>query len=133
MTTSSSWPRAASALGSAPMTSPRPPVLTKGAASEATNKSFTSHLRLAEEGGGFLRRRRIDGAAGTPLEAALQGKGGLGLQLPVIRRARLLAQRQRVQPEVAGRPLQGAVELAQRQAEHVCEPGELLRARGLDL
>src|SRR5205085_8781034 len=102
-TTSTSWPRAASALGSAPMTSPRPPVLMKGAASEATNRSFTSHLRLAEECGGLLRRRRIDGAAGTPLEAALQGERGLQLQVPVIRGARLLAQRGSVQREVVGR------------------------------
>src|ERR1044071_9585364 len=49
MTTRTSTPHRASAFGSAPTTSPRPPVFTNGAHSEATKRTFSRRLRSRRE------------------------------------------------------------------------------------
>src|SRR5947209_3574463 len=126
-TTSKSCPRAASARGNAPITSPSPPVLMKGAASDATNRIFTLRLRLTEEGGGLLRRGGVDEEAAAPLEAGRQREDRPQLQVPVIPVRGRLAQRQCVQIEIVGRLAQRKVELAQREAQRLGEPAQLGR------
>src|SRR5438105_2109779 len=131
-TTRTSCPRAASARGSAPITSPSPPVLMKGAASEATKRSFTLRLRLAEEGGCLLRRSRVDEEAGAPLEPRGQREHRPHLEVPVIPVRGRLAQRQAVQVEVVGRLVERQVELAQRKPERVGQAAQLRRAALLE-
>src|SRR3989440_3132755 len=131
-TTRTSCPRAASARGNAAMTSPSPPVLMKGAASEATKRSFTLRLRLAEEGGCLLRRSRIDEETGSPLEPRGQSEHRPHLEVPVIPVRGRLAQRQGVQVEIVSRFAERQVELAQREPERVGEAAQLGRAALLE-
>src|SRR5438477_2707777 len=133
MTTRSSCPRAASARGRAPITSPKPPVLTYGAASEATKRIFTaSNLRLPQEGRGLLGGRGIDVAPARPFEPGVEGEDRLQFQVPVIPVVAGLAQRQRVQEQVVGRFFQGDVHLAQQGAQRVGGLADELAAGGLE-
>src|SRR5438445_10614334 len=114
------------------MTSPSPPVLMKGAASEATNRSFTLRLRLAEEGGCLLRRGRVDEQTSSPLEPRGESEDRPHLEVPVIPVRGRLAQRQAVQIEIVGRFAERQVELAQREPERVGEAAQLRRAALLE-
>src|SRR3954470_13966869 len=128
-TTRSSCPRAASARGRAPMTSPSPPVFTYGAASEATKRIFTLDLRLPQEGRGLLGGGGIDVAAARPFEAGVEREHGLELQVPVIPVVARLAQRHGVQQKVVRRFLQRNVHLAQQGPQSVRRLTQELGAR----
>src|SRR4051794_36758437 len=97
----------------------------KGAASDATNRIFTLRLRLAEEGGGLLRRGGINEEAAAPLEPGGQREDRPHLEVPVIPVRGRLAQRERVQVEVVSRLVEGEVELAQGEAERVRQVANL--------
>src|SRR5512141_2520618 len=63
MTTRASTPRRRSALGSAPSTSPRPPVFAKGETSEATNRTLGGWRSGMGFGGGRLAAPEARGLA----------------------------------------------------------------------
>src|SRR5437764_7071468 len=99
----------------------------KGVASDATKRIFTLRLRLAEEGGGLLRRGRVDEDTAPPLEPGGESEHRPYFEMPVIPVRGRLAQGRAVQVEVVGGLLQCQVQLAHRQPERVRKAAELGR------
>src|SRR3990172_4555522 len=126
---SASTPILRSALGSAPVTSARPPVFAKGTISEEATRTFTgSSLRkLAEVLGGLLGRGRVDVEPGPPLEPRHLRQLRHDLDVPVEKVRRPLHERGAVDDEVEGRVFEGEVQAPQGPPENGGERFRLVR------
>src|SRR5659263_555123 len=131
---SASTPILRSALGSAPVTSARPPVFAKGTISEETTRTFiarspASLRKLPEVLGGLLRRGRVDVEPGTPLEPGHLRQLRHDLDVPVEKVPRPLLERGAVDDEVEGWIFEGEVQPPQGPPE---DGGERFRLVSLD-
>src|SRR5262245_18128481 len=130
MTTRLFTPRRASERGRAATTSARPPVLAKGAHSEATWSTRKAALQVSEERRGVLGRGGVDVEARAPLEAGDLREGRHDLDVPVVMVAVAVGDGRRVQHEVVRRVVERDLELAQRRAQRV---GQGLEARRVEV
>src|SRR5659263_582964 len=127
---SASTPILRSALGSAPVTSAKPPVFAKGTISEEATRTFIRSLRkLAQVFGGLLGRGRVDVEPGPPLEPGHLRQLRHDLDVPVEQVRRPLLERGAVDDEVEGWMFEGEVQAPQGPPE---DGGERFRLVPLD-
>src|SRR5512140_3890041 len=127
---SASTPILRSALGSAPVTSARPPVFAKGKISEEATRTFMRSLRkLAEVFGGLLGRGRVDVEPGPPLEPGHLRQLRHDFDVPVEKVRRPFLEGGAVDDEVERRVFEGEVQAPQGPPE---DRGERFRLVSLD-